>query len=176
MLSLLLGGAAVVAPSPASAAQRPAVSVQPVEGAKGAAQVRRIVARTVRARGLRVTTEIPKAAGTGQYYTWARELGLRAFVTGELVQLSRKRQRATFLVWSGHDGAVVGRWSVTAPERLLPKAVARGFWPRLGRSFKRAHVPPEWREYGPGPTQRIDAGFAQDESITGYHAGRRRLR
>jgi hypothetical protein len=132
------------------------------------------VARAVRARGLRVTTEIPRAEGTGQYYTWARELGLKAFVSSELENLRGRRQRATFLVWSGHSGGIVGRWTVTAGAAQLPRAVARGFWPRLGPSLRRAQVPPEWRQLGPGPTQHIDAGLAQDESIRAVHAGRRR--
>jgi hypothetical protein len=168
-LSLCLGGATAFA--------RPDVSVQPVVG-ENRGVIRRQIARTVRARGLRVTTEVPLAEGTGQYYTWARELGLRAFVTGEVETIGR-RQRATFLVWSGHNGSVVGRWSVTAPASRLPRAVARGFWPKLGRSFKRAHLPPEWRQpkLTPGPTLRIDAGLAQDESVEGRRfASRRRVR
>ena len=87
-----------------------------------------------------------------------------------------RRQRATVLVWSGHDGAIVGRWSVVAASAQLPRVVARGFWPHLGRSFRRAKLPPEWRQMTPGPTQRIDAGIASDDSITGLHVGRRRPR
>ena len=172
-LSLALGLALA---SPALAARKPDVSVQPVAcggcGPAGPA-VRKVVARAVRSRGLRVTTEIPLAAGTGQYYTWAREVGLKAFVSTELETLGRRR-RATFLVWSGHNGGVVGRWTVTARAADLPRVVARGFWPRLGPSFRRAKLPPEWRPVAPGPTQRIDAGLSRDEAIGGYHAGRRR--
>ncbi|HEY0709588.1 MAG TPA: hypothetical protein VGG33_22445 [Polyangia bacterium] len=158
-LSLCAGGAVAVA--------RPDVAVQPVVG-ESRGLIRRQIARTVRAKGMRVTTEVPQAEGTGQYYTWARELGLRAFITGEVESLGRRR-RATFLVWSGHNGSVVGRWTVTAPAKQLPRAVARGFWPRLGRSFKRAQLPPEWRQpkMTPGPTLRIDAGLAQDETVEG---------
>ncbi|HEY0712911.1 MAG TPA: hypothetical protein VGF45_09575 [Polyangia bacterium] len=174
--AFLAAGVTVSAASEAFA--RPEISVQPVVG-EVRGQIRRQVARTVRARGLRVTTEVPAAEGTGQYYTWARELGLRAFVTGEIEKLGR-RQRATFLVWSGHNGSVVGRWTVTAPAKQLPRAIARGFWPRLGRSFKRAYLPPEWRQQKlpPAPTMRIDAGYAQDESVEGrrFASGRRRIR
>jgi hypothetical protein len=158
-------------------ARRPEVAVQPVVGGSGevAQKVRREIARSVRSRGLRVTTDIPRAEGTGQYYTWAREAGLRAFVSTELMGRGR-RQRATLLVWSGHDGAIVGRWSVVAAKDNLPRVVGRGFWPHLGRSFRRAKLPPEWRQMTPGPTQRIDAGLASDDSITGLHVGRRRPR
>jgi hypothetical protein len=149
------------------------VSVQPLEGQNGA-RVRREVARVVRGRRFEVVTEVPKASGTGQYYTWARELGLTAFVVGELVNLGR-RQRATFLVWSGHDGSVVGRWTVTAPADKMPTTVARHFWRNLGRALRRARPPGEWIEPSPGPTIRIDASSHQDEDIAGVDLRRRRL-
>ena len=174
ILSLTAAAVAMTVAPPARAERRADVAVQPIDGAEGRV-LRRIVVRAVRARGWRVTTEIPKAAGTGQYYTWAREAGLRAFVSSELESLGR-RQRATFLVWSGHDGGIVGRWTVTASTRQLPRIVARGFGPRLGASLRRAQLPPEWRQLSPGPTQRINAGIAQDEAISGVHAGRRHAR
>jgi hypothetical protein len=173
LLLLAVGALAGGVSRSAVAARKPEIAVQPVEG-RGGQVLRRVLVRTVRARGLRVTTEIPKAEGTGQYYTWAREVGLRAFVSSELENLGR-RQRATFLVWSGSSGGVVGRWTVTAPTKKLPRAVARGFWRRLGTSFRRAQLPPEWRQMAPGPTQRINAGLAQDEAIGGTRAGRRQI-
>jgi hypothetical protein len=150
------------------------VSVQPLEGRNGA-RVRREVARVVRARRFRVVTEIPKASGTGQYYTWAREAGITAFVVGELVKMGR-RQRATFLVWSGHNGSVVGRWTVTAHATRLPGEVARGFWRRLGPALRRARPPVEWRarRMAPGPTIRIDASSEHDDAITGIDITKRR--
>src|SRR5687767_11076131 len=75
-----------------AALARPRVSVQPIEGVGGAA-VRATVVRVVRRKGMRVTTGIPRAEGTGQYYTWAREVGVKAFVAGEL-ETRGKRQRA----------------------------------------------------------------------------------
>jgi hypothetical protein len=165
--------ASLVAPAAVQAARAPMVSVQPLEGRNGA-RVRREVARVVRGRRYRVVTEVPKASGTGQYYTWARELGLTAFVVGELVDLGR-RQRITFLVWSGHNGSVVGRWTVTAASDKLPTTVARHFWRRLGPALRRARAPGEWREMGPGPTIRIDASSQQDDDIVGVDVRRRRL-
>jgi hypothetical protein len=160
-------------PAPLLAARAPMVSVQPLEGRNGE-RVRREVARVVRGRRFRVVTEVPKASGTGQYYTWARELGLTAFVVGELQSLGR-RQRVTFLVWSGHDGSVVGRWTVTAASEKLPTTVARHFWRRLGPALRRARAPGEWRDPGPGPTIRIDASSRQDDDIVGVDVRRRRL-
>jgi hypothetical protein len=177
-VALMAAGLTAGAATEAIAAARPEISVQPVVG-ESRGTLRKQVARTVRARGLRVTTEVPLAEGTGQYYTWARELGLRAFVTGEVESLGRRR-RATFLVWSGHNGSIVGRWTVTAPAKQLPRAIARGFWSHLGRSFRRAYLPPEWREQKvtPGPTMYIDAGLAQDGSVEGrrFASSRRRGR
>ncbi len=163
----------LLAPVPAQAARAKMVSVQPLEGRNGE-RVRREVARVVRGRRFRVVTEVPKATGTGQYYTWARELGLTAFVVGELVNLGQ-RQRVTFLVWSGHDGSVVGRWTVTASSSKLPTTVARHFWRRLGPALRRARPPGEWIEPPPGPTIRIDASSRQDDDIVGADIRRRRL-
>jgi hypothetical protein len=171
LLAFCLAATATLA-GPGSAWARPEVAIQPIDGASGPA-VRKVVVRAVRAHRMGVTTGVPKAAGTGQYYTWAREAGLRAFVSSEVENLGRRR-RATFLVWSGHNGGIVGRWTVTARKEQLPTAVARGFWARLGPSLRKSRLPAEWRPVGPGPTQRIDAGLAQDEDVRGYHAGRRR--
>ena len=157
-----------------AALARPRVSIQPIEGV-GGAQVRATVVRVVRRKGLRVTTGIPRAEGTGQYYTWAREAGVKAFVAGELETRGR-RQRATFLVWSGNSGSVVGRWTVAGRTGTLPRQVARGFWRHLGRAVARAQPPAQWREMSPGPTLRINAGSRFDGDIVGSlpaHAGRR---
>jgi hypothetical protein len=158
----------------ASSFRRPAnrlVSVQPVAG-PGGEQLRATVTRLVRRRGFRVTNDLPGATGTGQYYTWAREAGLTAFVATELTPVG-KRRRATFLVWSGHNGSVVGRWSVTTRAHTLHTAVARGFWRNLGRAVARAQPPPEWRQMAPGPTLRIDASSQYDGEVVGMHSGRR---
>jgi hypothetical protein len=169
-LLVVLGLVFGVGATPAAA--RDLVSVQPVVG-PGGPQVRATVLRLVRRKGYRVTTGVPRATGTGQYYTWAREAGLTAFVASELVPLGRsgRRQRLTFLVWSGHDGSVVGRWTVTAHARALPRAVARGFWRHLGRALARAEPPAEWRQMSPGPTLRIDASASHDGAISGKTAG-----
>jgi hypothetical protein len=154
-----------------SAARNRLVSVQPVPGPEGP-QLRATVTRLVRRKGFRVTNGVPQASGTGQYYTWAREAGLSAFVATELVPMG-KRRRATFLVWSGHDGSVVGRWTVTTRAPALRAAVARGFWRNLGRAMARAQPPHEWRQLPQGPTLRIDASSQHDGDIVGMHAGRR---
>jgi hypothetical protein len=171
--ALAAGGLSLASPGPALAARAPMVSVQPLEGRNGA-RVRQEVARVVRGRRYRVVTEVPSATGTGQYYTWARELGLTAFVVGELVEVGR-RQRVTFLVWSGHDGSVVGRWTVSATREKLPATVAKNFWRRLGPALRRARPPREWTEPPPGPTIRIDASSRQDDDIMGVDIRRRRL-
>ncbi len=172
--SLLIGLTLALAPSATRAAPAPMVSVQPLDGHTGA-RVRREVARVVRARRYHVVTEIPKASGTGQYYTWAREAGITAFVVGELERRG-PRQRATFLVWSGHNGSVVGRWSVTAQASRLPGEVARHFWRRLGPALRRARAPVEWQapRMSPGPTLRIDASSDGDDAIRGVNISRRR--
>lgn len=170
--SLLVLGALCLG-APEAQAARARVSVQPISGDVGP-QLRSQVVKVVRRRGFRVLTEIPSATGTGQYYTWAREVGLTAFVSGELERLGRRR-RATFLVWSGHTGSIVGRWTVTAPTARLPKAVARSFWRRLGPALHRAKPPAQWRELSPGPTLRIDASSSHDGEVVGAHySGRRR--
>ena len=167
LVAALLGAIGLFLAPATAEARRTRISVQPMDG-DGSARVRAQVVRACRSRGLRVHTDLPAATGTGQYYTWARELGLAAFITGEVHTVGR-RQRATFLVWSGHTGGIVGRWSVTAPPDRLPQAVARGLWPRLRKAFMKAKTPPEWRDLPPGPTMRINAGAAYDGDITGSH-------
>src|SRR3954453_18939032 len=66
-----------------AAAESQRVSVQPFEGAIGAA-VRQQIARVVRGHGFRVLTSIPRVDGTGQYLTLARDHQVAAFVTGDL--------------------------------------------------------------------------------------------
>ena len=173
-LALSIAAAAVLFTAvPAARAARARVSVQPIAG-EGGAKVRDEVARVCRRRGYRVFTEIPAASGTSQYYTWAREADLTAFVSGELESVGR-RQRATFLVWSGRTGAVTGRWSVTAPPAELRRAVGRDFWRRLGRAMQRARPPAHLRNLSPGPTIRIDASSIHDGEVAGSHySGRRR--
>jgi hypothetical protein len=156
---------AIAVMAPGAALARPRVSVQPIAGA-GGPQLRATVVRIVRRKGMRVTTGIPTAEGTGQYYTWAREAGVKAFVATELVTVGR-RQRATILVWSGNSGSIVGRWTVAAPAGQLPRNVARGFWRHLGKAVARAQPPAEWRELPPGPTLRINAGSRHDGEIVG---------
>jgi hypothetical protein len=173
VLGTLLVLAALCLGAPPAQAARARVSIQPIAG-DGGPRLRSQVVRLVRKRGFRVFTEIPTATGTSQYYTWAREAKLTAFVSGELENLGR-RQRATFLVWSGNTGSIVGRWTVTAPTARLPQTVARDFWRRLGRALHRAKPPAQWREPSPGPTLRIDASSAHDGEVVGTHySGRRR--
>jgi hypothetical protein len=153
--------------SPAPAARRSSegrgrlVSIQPFEGA-GGEQLRRLLVRQTRARGFRVSTSIPRVDGTVQYVLLAREHDLAAFVTGDLEPRdptpATRRRSITFLVWNGSTGSVLARWTVTAPPKQLPRAVARGFWRRLGPALVTAHAPPLPLDRSPAPTMFIDAG------------------
>jgi hypothetical protein len=171
---------AVAAPAPAFAL--PTVAVQPVavqaaspgEG-DGGASVRDQVARIVRSKGFRVKMNMPQASGTGQYMTWAREHALTAFVVTELEVWGKgKYQKATFLVWNGIDGSVVGRWSVAAPTKKMGKAIAKSFWKRLGPALTQAQAPPGEQPVGPAPPMRIDASSAYDDAMVSDGGFRRR--
>jgi len=138
-----------------AAAQTPLVAVQPFEGPSGAS-VRQQIARMVRGHGFRVVTSIPRVEGTGQYPTLARDHQVAAFVTGDLED-RKTRNTITVLVWDGARGAVLARWSTSAPPKKLAKALARGFWKHLGRAIESAQCPPP-SEPPPAPPMRIDAG------------------
>jgi hypothetical protein len=166
----LLGFASATATPARAAAPRDRIAVQPTEG-DGAPALRQQVAGLLRGRGFRVTTRIPRAAGTAQYFTWAREHDVAAFLVSEVVTRGRS-QRVTFVIWSGNDGAVVGRWSLFAPTRKLGRAIAKSFWKRLGPAIERAHGPPSTKPLGPAPPMRIDAGSAHDEGVVGSRVTR----
>jgi hypothetical protein len=178
-LSMGLVWVLVAAPTPAFAL--PTVAVQPVavqtagtgEAGTGA-NVREQVARIVRSKGFRVKMNMPQASGTGQYMTWAREHALTAFVVTELEVWGKgKYQKATFLVWNGIDGAVVGRWSVAAPTKKMWKAIAKSFWKRLGPALSQAQAPPGEEPVGPAPPMRIDASSAYDDAVVSDGSFRR---
>jgi hypothetical protein len=171
----------VVGAAPTRAFALPTVAVQPVsvqtagpgEGGSGAS-VRDQVARIMRSKGFRVNMNMPQASGTGQYMTWAREHALTAFVVTELEVWGKgKYQKATFLVWNGIDGAVVGRWSVAAPTKKMWKAIAKSFWKRLGPALSQAQAPPGEEPVGPAPPMRIDASSAYDDAVVSDGSFRR---
>jgi hypothetical protein len=154
----LTAGTALAAP--------PRIAVTPFEGPNGTA-LRAEVVRVVRSRGFRTETDLGKASGTGQYFTWAQERGLAAFVAGDLETFGKKRQRLTFLVWNGHDTSVLGRWTVTGTMKQLPRTIAREFWKRLGPALQRAEAPGGSTPLPPAPPMRIDASSAYDDNVVG---------
>ena len=145
-------------PGSARAAER--VSVQPFEGTQGPA-VRQQIARMLRGHRYRVLTSIARVEGTGQYLGLARDHRLAAFVTGDLEE-RRSVVTVTFLVWNGESGSVLGRWSVTAAPKRLPKAIGKGFWKHLKNAFEEATPPPPPRsnELPPAPPMFVNAGEA----------------
>jgi hypothetical protein len=143
-----------------------AVAVQPIEG-EGGPVLRSRIAQILRRRGFRVITELDAVTGTAQYPGIARDNDIAAFVVGGLED-HRHSQSVTFLIWNGRDGSVARRWSVAAAPHRLPSAVARGFWPRLGRTLAMAR-PPSADLTSPGiaPARpmRIDAADGRDDAI-----------
>jgi hypothetical protein len=170
---LLMG----VAAAPAVAA--PTVAVQPVavqpEESGGGPSVRDQVARIVRAKGFRVNLAMPAATGTTQYVIWAREHAVTAFVVTELQTWGKgKYGKATFLVWNGVDGAVIGRWSVSSPMKKMWKAIAKDFWKRLGPALEFAQPPDSEVPVGEAPPMEIDASSSYDDSVVSSGGFRRR--
>jgi hypothetical protein len=131
------------------------VAVQPFDGDAGPA-VRQQIARMLRERGYRVVTSVARVDGTGQYLTLARDHRLAAFVTGDMEE-GKRRCSVTFLVWNGATGAVLGRWSASAPPKKLATAIGKGFWKHLGPALDEAQPPPS-NDLPPAPPMRIDAG------------------
>src|SRR5450432_550738 len=67
----------------------------------------------------------------------ARELGIAAFVTGEV-----SKKKATLTVRNGADGSVTAEASWAGPNpRKLSVAVAKTFWKRLGPAIERGKAP-----------------------------------
>ena len=101
-------------------------------------------------------TSLPRYEGTGQYPSLARDHHLAAFVTAGVEEKGRWQQ-ATFLVWNGLTGSVVGRWTASAPTTALASAVGKGFWQHLGPAILRAQAPPLPPTLDQAAPMRIDA-------------------
>ena len=139
------------------------VAVQPFDGAKTEV-LRELVARIVQERGFRPVTGLPRYEGTAQYPVLARDYQLAALVTADMEDLGQ-RQRITFLVWSGHNGSIVGRWTAAASTPVLARAVSKGFWAHLGPAIRRARGPGSTSStphMTPARPMRIDASNPED--------------
>jgi hypothetical protein len=152
-------------------AVRAKIAVQPIVGPNGSA-LRSQVVQILRGRGYRVVTSLAPVTGTAQYPGLAKENEITAFVVGDIEPRAHSHS-VTFLVWTGSDGSVVGRWSVAAPPRQLCSAVSRGFWPRLGHSLARVKTPFA-PKIAPARPMRIDAADDLDEPIVSDSFYRRR--
>jgi hypothetical protein len=137
------------------------VAVQPIGGALGPA-LRAQLARILQQHGFRVLTSLASASGTSQYPELARDNRLAAFLVTDVTERG-KSATVTFLVWNS-EGGVADRWSVWAPEKKLWKAVAKGFWQRLGHALCDAQAPPS-NELDAPPPLHINAGDPLDEPI-----------
>lgn len=152
------------------------VAVQPIEGDAGPS-VRAQLVRLLAARGFRVVQSIPAVSGTAQYPGLAQERRIASFLVTSLEERAHSLT-ATFLVWRGIEGDVADRWSVSAPLKRFPRAVAKGFWQHLGPALCAAMTPPSGK-LPPAPPMRIDAGSNLDEPIVSDVepiAGRRAVR
>lgn len=157
---------------PCIAAAAPRVAVQPFSGPRPEnEQVRRIVARIVAKHGFRVLTSIPAVSGTGQYPQLARDKDVKAFVVAD-TDVRGQRVSATFLIWQGVDGSVVGRWEMAASKKKLAQIIGKGFWKRLGPAVEKAMAPPS-TYLPPAPTVRIDASSPYDDDLRGRRLGSR---
>jgi hypothetical protein len=129
-----------------SAAPRGRVATAPFSGA-GQAPVRAAVLKALRKNGFRavggkqiqgVATKLGVSLeGDAAFAAVARELGLSAFITGEV---SKKRAKLT--VRDGAGGSAVAEAVFTgAKPKKVKAAVAAGFWRRLGSAVRRCRPP-----------------------------------
>lgn len=130
-----------------------------------------MVARIVAKHGFRVLTSIPAVSGTGQYPQLARDKDVKAFVVAD-TDVRGQYVSATFLIWQGVDGSVVGRWEMAATKKKLAQIIAKGFWKRLGPAVEKAIAPPS-NYLPPAPTMRIDASSPYDDDLRGRRLGAR---
>jgi hypothetical protein len=162
--ALLWVGLAFVAPAraqPTGVSARARVSVQPfISRGDLGPKLRDQIARLLKGHGYQIVTTLPRVGGTGQYLELAKDNRLTAFVTADLEE-GRHHTSVTFLLWDGATGSVQGRWSASASEKKLPKAIAKGFWKYFGPRFDGVQPPPS-DELEPAPPMYVNAGTPLD--------------
>jgi hypothetical protein len=135
---LLLAGAASAEPKRVGVVK----FTGPGEGAS-----RNKVTKAIKAKGFQVVgdKQISKTASSlklsmdtnDDFRAVARELGIAAFVTGEV-----SKKRATLAVRGGTDGAVSAEASWSAPNpRKVAASIDKTFWKRLGSAIERGKAP-----------------------------------
>src|SRR3954469_3840411 len=128
-----------------AASDRPRVSVLPVAG-PGGADVQKAATKVVTRHGYQlVSTEQFRARtarlaasvdGADAIRSVAIELGLVAVVMGK-VTVVKKKYSVRLIVRDGRDGEVAAQATFTgASRRGLAKLVEKGFWKKLGSSFR----------------------------------------
>jgi hypothetical protein len=143
----------------ANAAQPKRLGVVTFRG-PGEGATRNVVTKAAKAKHFQVVggQQISKAASklkvsldsNDGFLAVARELGISAFVTGEV-----SKKKGTLTVRNGADGSVTAEASWRGPNpRKLAAAVNKTFWRRLGGAIER----------GKGPSGAKQAVVAQEET------------
>jgi hypothetical protein len=143
-----------------AASDRPRVSVLPF-GGPGGAEVQKGATKVVARHGyqlvpteeFRATTARVAASleGAEAIRAVASDLGLVAVVMGK-VTVVKKKFSVRIMVRDGRDGEIASEATFAAPSRRrLAKVVEKGFWKKLGTSFRT-------RAAGPVASKPIESG------------------
>jgi hypothetical protein len=129
----------------------------------GAPSLRARVVRLLRARGLKVTTNLRPVDSAEQYREMADALNLAAFLDGEASE-DGDQASVTIYLRSGVSGLRIASATLASARRTLPGELDKSLWPQLGPPLARVCVEaakPRKREREP---MRIEAGTPLENS------------
>jgi len=124
---------------------------------EGAHLVQRQVINSLRAKGLKVVTNLRPLDSAEQYREMATTLNLVAFVDGEYVG-DGDQATATVYVRSGFTGLRAVSTTFAGERRTLPADVGKGLWDRISPDLSRLCADAAKPRKAERPPLRIEAG------------------
>jgi hypothetical protein len=124
---------------------------------EGAHRVQQQVISSLRAKGLKVITNLRPVDSAEQYREMAVTLNLVGYVDGEFVG-DGEQASATVFVRSGVTGLRSTSTTFAGERRALPGEVAKGLWERISPDLARLCVEAAKPRKAERPPLRIEAG------------------
>ena len=153
-------------PEKPGARPKPKVAVFVFKGDDVYEPVRAAMVRTLRAKGLNVTTTILPVDSVAQYREMGFALNLGVFVEGEMTG-EGARQRAVIRLRSGVTGQPIGSAKFSGATPAIVGAVSRTVWSRVGSTIMRACSSASRPRPRPREPLRIEAGAPLEEATHG---------
>lgn len=123
--------------------------------------IRAAVVKSLRKRGLTVTTKLRPVDSAQQFREMSFALSMAAYVEGEVIG-EGSRQRAHIRLRSGATGQPIASANFSGSTSTIVAEVNRALWSKLGRLVNRSS-PARARQRERDPL-RIDAGTPLDEA------------